>query len=62
MKKFISIFTTITLSFYALVSFISFLPNPATWDTGGRAAFVVFDLAFIFSYFMIQEASVNNKA
>jgi hypothetical protein len=44
MKKSITLFAFILLSFYAVVSFISMMPNPMEWGVGGRAAFTFFTL------------------
>lgn len=55
MKKFL-VFLTITMFlFYILVAFISFLPNPATWDVGGRAAFAIFSILIAITAYMIHE-------
>jgi len=46
MYTFIKVLGIVTISLYAIVSFISLAPNPSTWDTGGRAAFVAFAIIF----------------
>jgi hypothetical protein len=42
MKQFTSIYGILLLVVYAFISFISLQPNPATWGSSGRAAFLVF--------------------
>lgn len=39
MKSYLKVLALVSISFYALVSFVSFLPNPTHWDVGGRGAF-----------------------
>jgi len=55
MKQFLTILAIISVAMYSIIAFISFLPNPQTWDVGGRAAFIVFDLAFTITGFAITE-------
>jgi hypothetical protein len=44
MKNFLINLAITILSLYTIVAFISFMPNPATWDCGGRGAFAIFSL------------------
>jgi len=43
-------------SFYVVVCFVSFLPNPLHWDVGGRAAFTMFSLLISLVATAIQES------
>jgi len=44
MKNFLTNLAITIVSMYSIIAFISFMPNPATWDCGGRGAFAVFSL------------------
>lgn len=44
MKSYFKTLALVTLCFYALVSFVSFTPNPSDWGNGGRGAFVFFSM------------------
>lgn len=44
MKTFLKILGIVAVSLYIIVSFISFVPNPAEWGDGGRAAFILITL------------------
>ncbi len=44
MKNFLINLAITILAMYSIVAFISFMPNPATWDCGGRGAFAIFSL------------------
>jgi hypothetical protein len=48
-------------SFYVVVSFVSFTPNPLHWDVGGRAAFTLFSLLISVVATAIQEAEAERK-
>jgi uncharacterized membrane protein len=48
-------------SFYVVVCFVSFLPNPLHWDVGGRAAFTLFSLLISVVATAIQEAESERK-
>jgi hypothetical protein len=44
MKSYFKTLALVSICFYALVSFVSFMPNPTHWDTGGRGAFAFFSI------------------
>ena len=56
MKQFLTIFAIITASMYAIIVFISFTPNPQTWEVGGRSAFAFFDFAFSLTAYLVYES------
>lgn len=62
MKQFLIILAIVTLSMYAIVSFISFQPNPSDWGNGGRGAFTFFDLLLTFViYISFEECKPSKK-
>jgi len=61
MKQFIKNFALVTLSFYAVIAFISFEPNISTWDTAGRGAFLFFSFVFSFTGTLVAVADTNKK-
>lgn len=42
MKSYLKVLALVSISFYSIVSFVSFTPNPSEWGSGGRGAFVFF--------------------
>lgn len=61
-KQFLIFLGIVTLSMYAIVSFISFTPNPSDWGNGGRGAFTFFDLLLSFvTYISFEECKPNKK-
>jgi hypothetical protein len=44
MKSYFKTLALVSISFYALVSFVSFTPNLTHWDVGGRGAFAFFTI------------------
>jgi hypothetical protein len=56
MKNFLINLAVTIVSMYSIIAFISFMPNPATWDCGGRGAFAVFSLLISAVATAIQES------
>jgi hypothetical protein len=56
MKNFLINLAITVLSMYSIVAFISLLPNPATWDVGGRGAFTAFSLIITVIASAIQDS------
>jgi hypothetical protein len=56
MRKFLINLAITVASFYAVVCFVSFTPNPSHWDVGGRAAFTMFSLLVSLVATAIQES------
>jgi hypothetical protein len=61
MKRFLINLLITVLWFYVIVCFISYLPNPIDWDTGGRAAFAFFSLLIAGTCTAFQESDFNNQ-
>jgi hypothetical protein len=59
MKNFLIVLAITVFSLYAVVSFITLLPNPASWETGGRIAFVLFSFIISGSFLAFKEHSKN---
>jgi uncharacterized membrane protein len=61
MRQFLINLGITVASFYVVVSFVSFLPNPLHWDVGGRAAFTMFSVLVSLVATAIQEAESERK-
>jgi uncharacterized membrane protein len=61
MRQFLINLGITVASFYVVVCFVSFLPNPLHWDVGGRAAFTLFSLLISVVATAIQEAESERK-
>ena len=61
MKQFLTILAIVTASMYAIIVFISFTPNPQTWEVGGRSAFAFFDFIFTFSAYLVCESETKTS-
>jgi hypothetical protein len=61
MKQYLINLAITVASFYVVVCFVSFLPNPLHWDVGGRAAFTMFSLLISLVATAIQEAESERK-
>jgi hypothetical protein len=60
MKSYFKTLALVTISFYALVSFVSFTPNLTHWDVGGRGAFAFFTI-IISIVVEVAMAEFNNE-
>jgi uncharacterized membrane protein len=56
MRQFLINLGITVASFYVVVCFVSFTPNPLHWDVGGRAAFTLFSLLVSLVATAIQES------
>lgn len=56
MKQYLINLSITVASFYVVVCFVSFLPNPSHWDVGGRAAFTMFSVLVSLVATAIQES------
>ena len=61
MKQFLTIFAIISVAMYSIIAFISFLPNPQTWDVGGRSAFAFFDFMFTITAYCVYESETKKR-
>ena len=61
MKRFLINLAITVASFYVIVCFISFYPNPTDWDRGGRAAFALFSLVVAGTCTAFQESDFKNS-
>lgn len=57
MKSYLKILAIVSVSLYLIIAFVSFIPNPSEWDTGGRGAYAFFSLILSF----VIEVSFNHK-
>jgi hypothetical protein len=61
MKTFLKVFATISLSLFAVISFIRFDVNVSDWEEGGRFAYTFFVLISSFTATAIIESEKTNK-
>ena len=61
MKRFLINLAITVASFYVIVCFISYPPNPNDWDRGGRAAFALFSLIIAGTWTAFEESDFKNS-
>ena len=59
--NYIKLLAIVLLSMYILITFISYVPNPADWGNGGRGAFAFFSLLIATVIYSIFDAQKVNK-
>jgi len=62
MKSYFKTLALVSISFYALVSFVSFTPNLTHWDVGGRGAFAFFTIIVSVVVEVAMESFNNEQA
>jgi hypothetical protein len=61
MKTFLKVFAVISLSIFAVISFIRFDINMADWGNGGRGVYLFFVIAFSGIVTAVIESDKSSK-